>query len=58
MTVGAERGAIAAVGLVDPLDHFLAPLVLEIDIDVGRFAALGADETLEQQAAAHGIDRR
>ena len=36
----ADRGAIAAVALVDILDHFLAPLVLEIDVDVGRLAAV------------------
>ena len=31
--------------------------MLEVDVDVGRFAALGADETFEQQAAARGVDR-
>ena len=54
---GAERGAVAAVGVVDPLDHLLAPLVLEIDVDVGRLAAGGGDETLEQQAGADRVDR-
>ncbi len=37
---GAERRPVAAIGLVNPLDDLLAPLVLEIDIDVGRLAAL------------------
>ena len=37
-----ERGAIAAVSVVDVLDHLLAPLMLEIDVDVGRLVALGA----------------
>ena len=52
-----QRRARAAIGLVNPLDDFLAPLVLEIDIDIGRLAALFGDEALEQQALAHGIDR-
>ena len=33
-----DPGAVAAIFLVDVLDHFLAPLVLEIDVDVGRLA--------------------
>ena len=44
-----DAGAVAAVASVDILDHFLAPLVLEIDVDVGRLAPLGGDEALEQQ---------
>ena len=35
---GADGGALAAVALVEVLDHLLAPLVLEIDVDVGRLA--------------------
>jgi hypothetical protein len=38
------------------LDHLLAPLMLEIDVDVGRLAALGGDEALEQKVGALGID--
>ena len=44
-----EAGALAAVFLVDVLDHLLAPLVLEIDVDVGRLAPLLRDEALEQK---------
>ena len=44
---GADRGAITAVGVVDPLDDFLAAFVFEVDVDVGRFAAFGADETFK-----------
>ena len=33
-----DPGAVAAVFCVDVLDHFLAPLMLEIDVDVGRLA--------------------
>ena len=36
----AMRGALAPVLPVDVLDHLLAPLVLEVDVDVGRLVAL------------------
>jgi hypothetical protein len=39
------------------LDHLLAPLVLEIDIDVGRLAAIGGDEALEQRCRRAGRRR-
>ncbi len=45
---GADRGAVAAVALVDVLDHLLAPLVLEIDVDIGRLAAVFGNEAGEQ----------
>ena len=44
-----QRGAVPAVLAVDVLDDLLAALVLEVDVDVGRLVALGADEALEQQ---------
>src|SRR5260370_42586887 len=53
----SETGAVAAVLFIDVLDHFLAPLVLEIDIDVGWLVARGADEALEQHIDARRIDR-
>ena len=34
-----ERRAVAAVFCVDVLHHLLAPLVLEVDVDVGRLVA-------------------
>ena len=49
-----ERGAGAAVLRVEVLDHLLAPLVLEVHVDVGRLVALARDEALEQ----HGHARR
>ena len=52
-----DPGALAAILLVDVLDHLLAPLMLEIDVDVGRLLALLADEALEQQFVDRGIDR-
>ena len=48
---------MAAIGVVDPLDDFLAPLVFEIHVDIGRFVAFGTDETFEQKVAAGRIDR-
>ena len=45
---GRQRGARAAFLLVDPLDDLLAPLVLEIDVDVGRLVALVGQEAFEQ----------
>jgi hypothetical protein len=53
---GRERGAPAAVFPVDVLDDFLAPLMLEIDVDVGRLVALLRDEALEQELLLCGID--
>jgi hypothetical protein len=53
---GGQRGALAAVSGVDVLDHFLAPLVLEVDVDVGRLVAFLRDEALEQHRGARRID--
>ena len=53
----AQSGMIAAVGLEHPLHDDLSPFVFKIDVDVGRLAALFADEALEQQVVASGIDR-
>ena len=51
-----DRRTVAAVFRVDVLHDFLAPLVLEIDVDVGRLVALLADEALEQHAHSGRID--
>src|SRR5262245_2922438 len=51
-----NAGMVATVVLVNVLDHLLAPLVLEIDVDVGRFAAIRGDETFEQEAALARVD--
>ena len=48
---------VAAVFGVDVLDHFLAPLVLEIDVDVGRFVAVLGNEAVEQQLVLRRVDR-
>src|SRR6185369_8312024 len=52
-----DPGAGAAVFLINVLDHLLAPLMLEIDVDVGRLAALLTNEALEQQVAGRRVDR-
>ena len=53
---GGDAGALAPVFAVDILNDLLAPLVLEIDVDVGRLAPLRRDEALEQEVGAVGID--
>src|SRR5215469_15613309 len=56
---GGDRRPLASILPVDVLNDFLAPLVLEIDVDVGRFVALLGDEALHQERAAlepHGRD--
>ena len=52
-----DAGAVPTVAFVDILDDFLAPFVLEIDVDVGRLAPFGGDEAFEQQVDLRGIDR-
>ncbi len=42
--------------VVDVLHHLLAPLVLEVDVDVGRLLAVERDEALEQQVVQGGVD--
>ena len=53
---GGEAGALAPIVIIDILDHLFAPLVLEVDVDVGRLVALGRDETLEQKIEMRRID--
>ena len=43
------RGTLAPVLRVDVLDHLLAPLVLDVEVDVGRAVALEREEPLEQE---------
>ena len=51
-----KAGAGATVARINILHHLFAPLVLEIDIDVGRLLALDGDEALEQKLVARRID--
>ena len=54
---GADPRPLAAVAAVDVLDHLLAPLVLEVDVDVGRLVARLGHEALEDHGADLGADR-
>ena len=54
---GGERGAFAAVLVVEVLDDLLAPLVFKVHVDVGRLVALARDEALEQQTGALRVHR-
>ena len=49
-------GTIAAIFVVEILQNLLPPFVLEIDVDIGRLAACGTDETLEQHIDPIRID--
>ncbi|CAM2158449.1 protein of unknown function (plasmid) [Pararobbsia alpina] len=53
---GRERRTVPSVLGVDVLDDFLASLMFEIDIDIGRLTALLLDEALKQHAGAGRID--
>ena len=50
-----ERRAVPAVAPVDVLDDLLAPLVLEVDVDVRRLVALLRHEALEQEMHPPGV---
>ena len=51
-------GMLAAVLVVDILQHVLALAVREVDVDVGGLGAVFAEEALEQQAELDGVDGR
>ncbi len=53
---GGQGGVGAPVAGVDILDNLLAAMMLEIHVDVGRLAALAADEPGKEQSAGDGID--
>ncbi len=44
---GGQRRTAMTVAAVDILNDFLAPLMLEIHVNVGRFAAIGVEEAFE-----------
>ena len=50
-----QRRPLPPVFAVDVLDHLLAPLVLEIDVDVRRFIAFPGDKALEQHLHARRV---
>ncbi len=50
------RDVLAAVLPRDVLDHFTAPPLAEVDVDVGHRHALGVEEPLEDQIEVERID--
>src|SRR5208337_2606847 len=53
---GSKACAMPAEAVIDILDHLLAPLMLEIHVDIGRLIARVRDEALEKEVRAGGID--
>ena len=47
---------LAAVAAVDVLDHLLATLGLEVDVDVGRGGPFGREKALEDQVVGQRVD--
>ncbi|MNE38594.1 hypothetical protein D3C80_1324980 [compost metagenome] len=48
---------MATVAFINMLDDLLAPLMLEVDVDVGRFVAVLGQKALEQQIGFHRVHR-
>ena len=53
---GAKPRALPTVARVDVLDHFLAPLMLEIDVDIRRLVPRLADEPFEDHSTYFRTD--
>ena len=51
-----QRGSMPAVLGIDVLDDFLAPLVLEVDVDVRRLVAFFRDKAFDKHGHARRID--
>ena len=54
---GAQGGAVTTITLIDVLDHLLAPLVLEIHVDIRRLIPLAGDEAGEQEIVLGRVHR-
>ena len=54
--VGHHRCVVAAVFFIDVLDHFLATVMFDVEVDVGGLSALARDEALEEEPHAYRID--
>ncbi len=48
--------AVAAVFFLDVADHFVAPFLAEVDVEVGHRHALGIEKALEQKPEADRIE--
>ena len=55
---GTQAGPLSAILFIDMLNDFFAPLMLKVDINVGRLAALLTDKPLKQQAVLRRVHRR
>ena len=54
---GADLGDVGvAVLLPDVLDHLVAALLAQVDVDVGRLGAIGVEEPLEEQVVLERAD--
>lgn len=53
---GGQRRSVASVLRVEMLDDLLAPLVLEVYVDVRWLAAFAGNEALKEQVAACRVD--
>ncbi len=51
-----DAGAMAAIAVVDILHHLLAPLMFEIDVDVGRFVPFFRHEAGKEQVMFLRVD--
>ena len=58
MTLAVRPARSRPYFVVDVLNHLLAALVLEVDVDVRGLVPLLADEPLEEHVDPVGIDRR
>ncbi len=56
--VGHHGRIIASIAVVNELDDFLATLVLDVEVDVGRLAALPGQEALEEKIHPHRVHGR
>ena len=50
------RHAVAAVAGLYVVDHLVAAVLAEVDVEVGHRHALGIEKTLEQEPEAHGVE--
>jgi hypothetical protein len=54
----SQRTGVPTVFSISVLNYLFAPLMLEVDIDVGRLTAFFADEALKEHVAASGVHLR
>jgi hypothetical protein len=50
------RHLVGAVFLLDVLDHLVAPVLAEVDVEVGHRHAVGVEEALEEEREAQGVE--